>query len=52
MAELLTLYPSLAQVEPSLVSLGTAAIPMQVPLGTVLFEENKPCQGLPMVLSW
>lgn len=51
MAELLTLYPSLAQVEPSFVSLGTAAIPMQVPLGTVLFEENKPCQGFPMVLS-
>ena len=45
------LYPSLAQVSPTLASLGATVGPMTVPAGTVLFDENKPCQGFPMVLD-
>lgn len=45
------LYPALAQVVPSLKSLGTAIGPMAVPSGTVLFNENSPCQGFPLVLE-
>ena len=45
------LYPALAQVQPSLAELGTTASPMQVPTGTVLFSENAPCQGFPLVLE-
>jgi CRP/FNR family transcriptional regulator, anaerobic regulatory protein len=46
---LLSLYPALAEVQPSLASTGIS--PMQVPADTVLFEENHPCQGFPMVLE-
>ena len=45
------LYPALAQVVPSLKSLGTAIGPMAVPASTVLFNENSPCQGFPLVLE-
>ena len=45
------LYPALAQVLPSLGELGTAALPMLVPAGAVLFNENTPCQGFPLVLD-
>lgn len=44
-------YPALAHVQPTLAELGTAAGPMTVPAGTVLFDENAPCQGFPMVLD-
>jgi CRP/FNR family transcriptional regulator len=45
------LYPALSQVQPSLAQLGNALAPMSVPQGTVLFHENSPCQGFPMVLD-
>jgi CRP/FNR family transcriptional regulator len=45
------LYPALAQVQPSLAELYPAVAPMQVPAGTVLFSENTPCQGFPLVLA-
>ena len=47
----LELYPALAQVQPSLAELRPAVAPMQVPTGTVLFCENTPCQGFPLVLD-
>ena len=53
-ASLLTLYPALAEVQPSLASLaatGRGINPMTVPADVVLFEENQPCQGFPMVLE-
>lgn len=51
-SELLTsLYPSLDQVQPPLAELGAAGMPMQVPPGTVLFEDAAPCQGFPLVLE-
>ena len=45
------LYPALAQVQPSLASLGPTVAPMQVPAGTRLFDENAPCRGFPLVLE-
>lgn len=51
MPEPTALYPSLAQVHPSLAELGSSLGPMTVPSGTVLFHENAPCQGFPMVLD-
>lgn len=45
------LYPSLAEVVPTLSDLGPAAAPMLVPAGTVLFDENAACQGFPLVLQ-
>ncbi|NMM14442.1 MAG: Crp/Fnr family transcriptional regulator [Rhodoferax sp.] len=45
------LYPALAQVQPSLAELYPRLAPMQVPAGTVLFSENTPCQGFPLVLA-
>lgn len=45
------LYPALAHVTPSLTDLGGAAGPMTVPVGAVLFDENAPCQGFPLVLE-
>lgn len=50
-ADLLSLYPSLSQVTPSLTELGAAANPMEVPVGAVLFDEAAACQGFPLVLS-
>lgn len=46
-----TLYPALAQVVPLLSALGATAQPITVPAGTVLFSENAPCQGFPLVLE-
>lgn len=46
-----SLYPALAQVQPSLAELHPAVAPMTVPAGTVLFSENTPCQGFPLVLD-
>ena len=45
------LYPALAEVRPSLAELSPALRPLQVPEGTVLFSENAPCQGFPLVLE-
>ena len=45
------LYPALAQVRPSLADLQPAIAPVSVPAGTVLFHENAPCQGFPLVLD-
>ena len=45
------LYPALAQVTPSLESLGHSAAPVNVPAGTVLFHQLAPCQGFPLVLE-
>ena len=53
-ASLLTLYPALAEVQPSFASLansGEAIHPLIVAADVVLFEENQPCQGFPMVLE-
>lgn len=46
-----SLYPALAAVRPALSELGSGVGPMTVPAGTVLFDENAPCQGFPMVLD-
>ena len=46
-----TLYPALAQVKPSLADLQPSFAPVSVPAGTVLFHENAPCQGFPLVLD-
>ena len=46
-----SLYPALADVHPALDTLGPFAGPMAVPIGTVLFDENAPCQGFPLVLE-
>ena len=46
-----TLYPALAQVQPSLADLHPALARVSVPTGTVLFTENTPCQGFPLVLE-
>ena len=45
------LYPALGQVHPSLPELPASAGPMDVPAGAVLFDENAPCQGFPLVLE-
>ena len=46
-----SLYPALAHVQPTLASLSSALAPMSVPAGTVLFSENSPCRGFPLVLE-
>ena len=50
-ADPLVLYPALAHVAPSLHALGGAADPVQIPAGTVLFDEKAACQGFPLVLE-
>ena len=45
------LYPALAQVQPSLAEVQPTLAPVSVPAGTVLFAENAPCQGFPLVLE-
>ncbi len=45
------LYPALALVVPSIIELGPAAGPHSLPAGSVLFDENAPCQGFPVVLE-
>ena len=50
-ALLTDLYPSLAQVQPSPDAPESGLTPFEVPAHTVLFNENAPCQGFPLVLS-
>ncbi len=53
-SSLVELYPALAQVQPSLTELaaqGLPLLPFQVPADTVLFNENTPCKGFPLVLA-
>ena len=45
------LYPALADVLPALTELGANAGPVSVPTGSVLFDENAPCRGFPLVLE-
>ena len=47
----LACFPSLAQVIPAVSDLPTNCGPMDVPAGTMLFGENSPCQGFPLVLA-
>lgn len=51
MSEPTALYPSLAQVRPSLEELGPAMAPVCVAGGVVLFNEHSPCEGFPLVLD-
>jgi len=51
MTQAADLYPAPAQVQPSLAGLGNSIGPMEVPAGTILFDENAPCQGFPLVLA-
>ena len=44
-------YPALAEVRPALAELGEAGEPFSVPSGVVLFDENQPCLGFPLVLE-
>lgn len=49
---LLTAYPMLAGLPAALQeSLLTGAQLMRLPSGTVVFDENQPCQGFPLLLS-
>jgi CRP/FNR family transcriptional regulator len=49
---LLALYPVFETLPPAAVqSLRSAAQPMQVPEGAVLFDEHQACQGFPFLLS-
>src|ERR1035437_10252972 len=45
------LYPSLAQVQPAPGDPASGLMPFEVPPNTVLFTENMPCRGFPLVLS-
>ena len=46
-----SLYPALVNVRPTLAELSPAVTPLSVPAGTILFSENTPCQGFPLVLT-
>jgi len=50
--KLFELYPMLGEVSTSLLEdlLSNAAV-MHAPAGTVMFDENQPCQGFPLLLS-
>lgn len=50
-AAALALYPALSTVVPSLESLDPQAGPFTIPAGAVLFRENEPCRGFPLVLE-
>jgi CRP/FNR family transcriptional regulator len=51
-ARLLQLYPSLAALPVAeLDKFLTDAMVLALPTGTVVFDENQPCQGFPMLLS-
>jgi CRP/FNR family transcriptional regulator len=45
------LYPSLAGVQPAVDAPGSKLAAFDVPANTVLFSENSPCQGFPLVLT-
>jgi CRP/FNR family transcriptional regulator len=50
--ELLQHYPMLQGLQPSqLQEMWAGAALLQLPAGTVLFDENQPCQGFPLLLS-
>jgi len=51
MTDPFALYPALAHVVPALAELGPTAGPITVPAGSVLFSENAPCQGFPLLLA-
>lgn len=48
---LATLYPILENLPAEAQRLLADAQPMQVPTGTMLFDEHQPCQGFPFVLA-
>ena len=51
-SQLLQHYPALAEMPATeLDGLLANAMLMPIPLGTVIFDENQPCQGFPMLLS-
>jgi len=51
-SRLLQLYPALAALAATeLDALLATAMVMPLPSGTVVFDENQPCQGFPMLLS-
>lgn len=51
MAQVIDLYPSLQEVQPSLAEVSEVLQPMTVPVDTVLFSENAACQGFPLVIE-
>jgi CRP/FNR family transcriptional regulator len=52
LTKLLQLYPMLRELPAAeLESLSKAANLVQLPAGTVAFDENQPCQGFPLLLS-
>ncbi|NMM05970.1 Crp/Fnr family transcriptional regulator [Polaromonas sp.] len=51
MTDPFALYPALAHVVPALAELGPTVGPLSVPAGSVLFDENAPCQGFPLLLA-
>lgn len=51
-SRLLQQYPMLRELPAAeLLTLLSAASMMQIPAGTVMFDENQPCQGFPLLLS-
>src|SRR5512143_2738025 len=51
-SRLVQLYPALAELPAAeLDDLLAKAMVAQLPLGTLVFDENQPCQGFPMLLS-
>jgi len=51
MAQVIDLYPSLQEVQPSLADVSAVLQPMTVPTETVLFSEDTACQGFPLVIE-
>ncbi|MDO8208580.1 MAG: Crp/Fnr family transcriptional regulator [Gallionella sp.] len=49
-SRVLQLYPMLRELSAAELTLVTARL-MQFPAGTVMFDENQPCQGFPLLLS-
>lgn len=48
-ARLLAQYPMLATLDLAALLANTAV--MQLPVGTLVFDENQPCQGFPLILT-
>ena len=48
---LVTLYPALMALRSTLAEMSPPLAPIQAPGGTVLFSENAPCEGFPLVLQ-
>ncbi len=44
-------YPGLNEVDPPVASVRERLVPIEVPAGTVLFDEGAPCRGFPLVLE-